>query len=124
MYWYNSPFAQKLLKIVSSESSVLLSQQCRQFIARFYLHLLLYLFQTYLKLLEWCLGLHKSSPTFTASKTLLCGGMAFLPVAPLDARAVITLKQGGITCGAIDEPRKSSKAIDERVILNFRDKMS
>ena len=30
--------------------------------------------------------------------------------------------QGGITCGAIDEPRKSSKAIDERVITNFRDK--
>ena len=30
--------------------------------------------------------------------------------------------QGGITCGAIDEPRKSSKAIDERVIIKFRDK--
>ena len=30
--------------------------------------------------------------------------------------------QGGITCGAIDEPRKTSKAIDERVIINFRDK--
>ena len=30
--------------------------------------------------------------------------------------------QGGITCGAIDEPRKSSKAIDEQVIINFRDK--
>ena len=30
--------------------------------------------------------------------------------------------QGGITCEAIDEPRKSSYAIDERVILNFRDK--
>ena len=30
--------------------------------------------------------------------------------------------QGGITCGAIDEHRKSSKAIDERVIKNFRDK--
>ena len=30
--------------------------------------------------------------------------------------------QGGITCGAIDEPRKSSKAMDERVIINFRDK--
>ena len=30
--------------------------------------------------------------------------------------------QGGITCGAIDEPRKSSKAIDERAIINFRDK--
>ena len=30
--------------------------------------------------------------------------------------------QGGITCEAIDEPRKSSKAIDKRVIINFRDK--
>ena len=33
----------------------------------------------------------------------------------------ICVCQGGITCGAIDEPRKSSKAIDERVIINFRD---
>ena len=33
-----------------------------------------------------------------------------------------TYIQGGITCGAIDEPRKSSKAIDERVIINFCDK--
>ena len=31
-------------------------------------------------------------------------------------------RQGDITCGAIDEPRKSSKAINERVIINFRDK--
>ena len=31
--------------------------------------------------------------------------------------------QGGITCGAIDEPRKSSKLIDERVIINFCDKL-
>ena len=31
-------------------------------------------------------------------------------------------QQGGITCEAIDEPRKSSYAIDERVIINFRDK--
>ena len=30
--------------------------------------------------------------------------------------------QGGITCGAVDEPRKSSKAIDEHVIINFCDK--
>ena len=34
----------------------------------------------------------------------------------------ITPDQGGITCGAIDEPWKSSKAIDERVVINFRDK--
>ena len=33
-----------------------------------------------------------------------------------------TLRQGGITCGAIDEPRKSSKAIDKRVIIDFCDK--
>ena len=31
---------------------------------------------------------------------------------------------GGITCEAIDEPRKSSKAIDKRVIINIREKMS
>ena len=30
--------------------------------------------------------------------------------------------QVGITCEAIDEPVKSSKAIDKRVIINFRDK--
>ena len=36
--------------------------------------------------------------------------------------ASIALHQGGITCGAIDEPRISSKAIDERVMINFRDK--
>ena len=35
---------------------------------------------------------------------------------------VLTAQQGGITCGAIEDPRKSSKAIDERVIINFRDK--
>ena len=34
----------------------------------------------------------------------------------------VVADQGGITCGAIDEPRKSSKAIDECVIINFRDK--
>ena len=34
----------------------------------------------------------------------------------------VTSDQGGITCGAIDEPWKYSKAIDERVIINFRDK--
>ena len=34
----------------------------------------------------------------------------------------VTVSQGGITCGTIDEPRKSSKAIDERVIIDFRDK--
>ena len=30
--------------------------------------------------------------------------------------------QGDITCEAFDEPRKSSKAIDKRVIINSRDK--
>ena len=42
------------------------------------------------------------------------------------ASATLTHKcianQGGITCGAIDEPRKSLKAIDECVIINFRNK--
>ena len=33
-----------------------------------------------------------------------------------------TLCQGGITCGAIDKPRKSSKAIEKRIIITFRDK--
>ena len=32
-------------------------------------------------------------------------------------------KWGGITCGAIDELRKSSKTIDERVIVDFPDKL-
>ena len=32
------------------------------------------------------------------------------------------MAQGGITCRATDEPRKSSKAIDERAIINFSDK--
>ena len=41
---------------------------------------------------------------------------------PPIATTRICSRQGGITCGAIDEPRKSSKAIDERVIINFRDK--
>ena len=43
-------------------------------------------------------------------------GMLFL------ARQYLKADQGGITCGAIEDPRKSSKAIDERVIINFRDK--
>ena len=43
-------------------------------------------------------------------------------LARMNAAEVYTAHQGGITCGAIDEPRKSSKAIDERVIINFRDK--
>ena len=32
------------------------------------------------------------------------------------------VRQGGITFEAIDKPRKSSYAIDERVIIIFRDK--
>ena len=35
---------------------------------------------------------------------------------------LLSPQQGGITCDAIDEPGKSSKAIDKRVIINFRDK--
>ena len=30
--------------------------------------------------------------------------------------------QGGITCGAINEASRSSKAIEKHVIMNFRDK--
>ena len=33
-----------------------------------------------------------------------------------------SVTQGGITCEAIDEPGKSSKAIDKRVIISFHDK--
>ena len=39
-------------------------------------------------------------------------------------KGVNTSLKGGITCEAIDEPRKSSYAIDDCVIINFRDKMS
>ena len=35
---------------------------------------------------------------------------------------IFGLRQGGITCEAIGEPRKSSKAIDKRVNIYFRDK--
>ena len=35
---------------------------------------------------------------------------------------ILIVNQGGITCGAIDEPKKSSKAIDENIIINFYDK--
>ena len=37
-------------------------------------------------------------------------------------KGVNTSLKGGITCEAIDEPRKSSYAIDERVIINFCEK--
>ena len=35
----------------------------------------------------------------------------------------VNLDQGGITCGAIEDASRSSKGIDERVIMNLRDKM-
>ena len=38
------------------------------------------------------------------------------------ALVICSMGQGGITCGAIDEPTKSSKAIDERVIINLCNK--
>ena len=37
-------------------------------------------------------------------------------------KAILGHRQSGITCGAIDEPRKSSKVIDKRVIIDFRNK--
>ena len=49
----------------------------------------------------------------------------FLLYFSIDLKAfniLFTFIQGGITCGAIDEPRKSSKAIDERIIINLCDK--
>ena len=39
-----------------------------------------------------------------------------------DNSIIYIMFQGGITCGAIDEPRISSEAIDKRVIINFCDK--
>ena len=51
---------------------------------------------------------------------LVLGGTG--PIEGGTGRYMMVLGQGGITCGAIDEPKKSSKAIDERVIINFRDK--
>ena len=36
--------------------------------------------------------------------------------------SVVTTRQCGITCGAIEEASRSSKAINERVIIHFCDK--
>ena len=57
---------------------------------------------------------HSKSKSTTASTSADERGLSAFPK--------VTHKQGGITCGAIEDPRKSSKAIDERVIINFRDK--
>ena len=43
-------------------------------------------------------------------------------LALIDGFGLSLHSQGGITCEAIDEPGKSSKAIDKRVIINFCDK--
>ena len=37
---------------------------------------------------------------------------------------VFMYRQGGKACGAIEEAGRSSKAIDERVIINFHDKIA
>ena len=50
------------------------------------------------------------------------GHDSFPKIEPDFEPKIVTFEQGGITCGAIEDPRKSSKAIDERVIINFRDK--
>merc|ERR1711902_76428 len=55
-------------------------------------------------------------------KTKVKSGAPKTPKTPKTIDYYSTLEQGGITCGAIEDPRKSSKAIDERVIINFRDK--
>ena len=36
--------------------------------------------------------------------------------------AYLRVAHGGITCGAIEEASRSSKAINERVIINIRNK--
>ena len=62
----------------------------------------------------------------TSAVKIFCCDLIMLPL--LHAKYIASLgpkhwpSQGGITCGVIDEPRKSSKPIDERVIINFRDK--
>ena len=56
----------------------------------------------------------------TAHLKMLCCNVVLGHIALL--YFLVIWVQGGITCGAIDEPRKTSKAIDERVIINFRDK--
>ena len=53
---------------------------------------------------------------------IFCLVVPFLEVILRTAIECVNCNQGGITCGAIEDPRKSSKAIDERVIINFRDK--
>ena len=72
-----------------------------------------------------CLQLHfvNSAPTaVTFAKHCFC--LLDLNMATFNQEIVVcwSCNQGGITCEAIDEPRKSSYAIDERVIINFRDK--
>ena len=59
---------------------------------------------------------------FCNNLSLVVSMHALLSMNTLCPLFVIGPLQGGITCGAIDEPRKSSKAIDERVIINFRNK--
>ena len=50
------------------------------------------------------------------------GDMRFCHESSKSCRFYDRGKQGGITCEAIDEPRKSLKAIDKHVIINFCDK--
>ena len=66
---------------------------------------------------------------FVASVAKHCNGKNSHPLSSKSVSGPLTFEwswiissaaQGGIICGAIDEPRKSSKAIDERVIINFR----
>ena len=69
-------------------------------------------------------NLHKRAiMKFHQSKSLLNEIFdIFVMFIPLFRGILSVSRPGGITCGAIDEPSKSSKAIDERVIINFRDK--
>ena len=62
-------------------------------------------------------GQHKDGARLMLPTVSLCLSLFFFPKAKPPG-----IEQGGITCGDIDEPWKSSKAIDEHVIIDFPDK--
>ena len=66
-------------------------------------------------------AIRPNGSVFTSSVMILPSKGAFEPCMTWEEKCK-TSNQGGITCGAIDEPRKYSKAIDERVTINFHDK--
>ena len=68
----------------------------------------------------WWIALREQSIISTADALVVKQAQKLVQVDALEI--LCNALQGGITCGAIDEPRKSSKAIDKRVIIDFRDK--